>query len=213
MKQENKVKRIFQAFTEESDLSDDIVKQRREICNGCIFNSRNADEETMSLMQRQKKRLGDFCLKCGCFTHKKTSRASEACGMEDVGLKPLWNRVLLKTVDDTDLDIKNLSPDICNLKISDLKENYELDFYTFEKIDQPILIEILDKDLETIKLSPYCDCVTVSKKSEDDLIYEIIVDTSKFERGGNVIKTIEIKYTKNKKNYTSKILIKGKYEL
>ena len=210
MKQENKIKRIFQAFTEDSDLSDEIVQKRKSICNSCPFNSKNTKDEDMSLLQRQKRVMGDFCLKCGCFITKKVSRASEACGMEDVGLKPFWNRVYLKTTGETDLDITNLTPDETNLKVSEMKDSYELDMYSFKKDLKPIVIEI-NSDVKNIKLTPYCDCISVTQVS--DKVFSITLNVDEFKEERNVIKTIEISYRKEQKHYTTKILIKGKYEL
>ena len=210
MKQESKVKRIFQAFTEESDLDAETVAKRRAICDACPFNSKNAKDEDMSLLQRQKKLMGDFCLKCGCFTNKKTARASEACGMEDVGLKPFWNRVVLKTVGETDLDIENLTPERTNLRLSEMKDSYELDLYSFKEISEPFMIKVLG-DVKNVKMEAYCDCITVINCGEN--VFSIMVHTNELSKDKNIIKTIEVKYKKEQKSYTTKILIKGKYEL
>ena len=210
MKQESKVKRIFQAFTEESDLDAETVAKRRAICDACPFNSKNAKDEDMSLLQRQKKLMGDFCLKCGCFINKKTARASEACGMEDVGLKPFWNRVVLKTVGETDLDIENLTPERTNLRLSEMKDSYELDLYSFKEISEPFMIKVLG-DVKNVKMEAYCDCITVINCGEN--VFSIMVHTNELLKDKNIIKTIEVKYKKEQKLYTTKILIKGKYEL
>lgn len=212
MKQESKIKRIFQAFTEESDLPQDVVDYRRKICESCPFNSINTKDDELSLLQKQRKAFSPpFCLKCGCVIDKKTERASEACGMEDVGLKPLWNRILLKTVDKADLDLKNHSPKVANLKLSDLKENYEIDFYNFKEINEPVIIEVLDKDVEEIGILAYCECVKIS--SIGDNKFSIFLDISRQTPDSNIIKTVELNYIKQGKKQKNKILIKGKYEL
>lgn len=213
MKQESKIKRIFQAFTEESDLPQEVVEYRRSICETCPFNSKNTKDEDLSLLQRQRKTFSpDFCLKCGCIIEKKISRSSEACGMEEVGLKPLWNRITLKTVDKIDLDLKNHTPKVANLKLSDMKENYEIDFYSFKQEDlKPVVIEVLDDNVEEVKLNAYCECVKIEKLNEKS--FSIFLDISKQSPNSNIIKTIEVSYTKEKKHYRSRILIKGKYEL
>lgn len=211
MKQESKIKRIFQAFTEESDLSEDLVKFRREICENCPFNTKNIKDTDLTLLQRQKKSIENFCVKCGCFIDKKTSRSSEACGLEDVGEKPKWNRIFLKTASQNDLNLRNISHTICNLKISDLKDNFELDLYSFKNFDQPIILEVVDQDVTSLTLKPYCDCIKI--KIVGDNKFSITLDTSVLIPGNNVMKTIEVNYIKNKKMYDCKILIKGKYEL
>lgn len=208
MKQESKIKRIFQAFTEESDLSSEIVNNRREICKNCPFNTLNIKEEDLTLLQRQKKVMGNFCTKCGCFIDKKTERASEACGLEDVGLEPKWNRVLLKTTNSDDLDIKNLSPDKCNIKISDLKENYEIEVFSIDdSFENPIKIEILD-NIDIISFKPYCGCISI--ETFDKNKFNISIDTSVFIKEQNIIKTLELKYKKNNKDYETLIILKGK---
>lgn len=208
MKQESKIKRIFQAFTEESDLSSEIVNNRREICKNCPFNTLNIKEEDLTLLQRQKKVMGNFCTKCGCFIDKKTERASEACGLEDIGLEPKWNRVLLKTTSSDDLDIKNLSPDKCNIKISDLKENYEIEVFSIDdSFENPIKIEILD-NIDIISFKPYCGCISI--ETFDKNKFNISIDTSVFIKEQNIIKTLELKYKKNNKDYETLIILKGK---
>lgn len=208
MKQESKIKRIFQAFTEESDLSSEIVNKRREICKSCPFNTLNIKDEGLTLLQRQKKVMGNFCTKCGCFIDKKTERASEACGLEDIGLEPKWNRVLLKTTNSDDLDIKNLSPDKCNIKISDLKENYEIEVFSIDdSFENPIKIEILD-NIDIISFKPYCGCVSI--ETFDKNKFNISIDTSVFIKEQNIIKTLELKYKKNNKDYETLIILKGK---
>lgn len=211
MKQESKVKRIFQAFTEESDLPQDIVDYRRNICATCPFNTKNIEDSNLTLLQRQKKIIDHFCVKCGCFIDKKTSRSSETCGLEDVGLKPKWTRILLKTTGNTDLNLKNLTHEICNLKISDLKENFELDLYSFKEFEKPIILEIIDEDVTEVTLKPYCDCVKVEVLGDNK--FSIFLNTDTLIRDTNIMKTIEIDYTKQNKKYSCKILIKGKYEL
>lgn len=210
MKQESKIKRIFQAFTEESDLDEKTVEIRRAICESCPFNSKNAKDEDMSLLQRQKKVMGDFCLKCGCFINKKTARASEACGMEDVGLKPFWNRVMLKTTGETDLDIMNLTPENTNLKLSDMKDCYELDLYSFKEITAPLVIKIVS-NVKDVRLTAYCDCIKVEDLGNNE--FSLTIDTSELTKDKNIIKTIEVRYKKEQKPFMTKILIKGKYEL
>lgn len=211
MKQESKVKRIFQAFTEESDLPEDVVEYRRKICESCPFNTKNVEDKELSLLQRQKKIIGDFCTKCGCYIDKKTSRSSEACGLEDVGEKPKWNRIYLKTTTSTDLNIKNLTHELANLKISDLKENFELDLYSFKEFREPIVLKIMDEDIQSITITPYCNCVKVVGVADNT--FSVFLDTSLLTPGNNIIKTLEITYLKGGKEYKTKILIKGKYEL
>lgn len=211
MKQESKVKRIFQAFTEESDLPKDVVEYRRSICETCPFNTKNIEDKDLTLLQRQKKIIENFCVKCGCFIDKKTSRSSEACGLEDVGEKPKWNRIYLKTTGATDLNLRNISHKVCNLKISDLKDNFELDLYSFKDFKEPIIIEVVDDEITTITLKPYCDCIKVGIVGNNQ--FSISLDANALTPNSNVMKTIEIEYIKNKQKYNCKILIKGKYEL
>ena len=211
MKQEGKIKRIFQAFTEESDLPDEIVKERLDICSKCPFNTLNIDNKELTLIQRQKKIINDFCTKCGCFIDKKTSRAGESCGLESVGEKPKWNRVVLKTVDSSDLNLQNLTYNICDMKISEMKDSYELDLYSFNSFDTAIELEILDKDVSEVTLKPYCSCTVVNVINEN--IFSIFLNVEQLTPNSNINKTIEIKYKKNNKEFNSKIIIKGKYEL
>ena len=107
MEKIGKIKTIARAFTTDSNIDENILLERRNICNQCPLNSKNIEESKLSLVDRIKKRAsGDnhFCTSCGCFINEKTSQETEECGLGDSGEQPKWFRVKLETTDRLEID-------------------------------------------------------------------------------------------------------------
>lgn len=193
MKQESQVSRIYQAFTEDSDLPKEIVDSRLEICNSCEFNTRNTPSENLSLLQKQKKVLGDFCTQCGCFISKKTARASEACGLEGTGVEPKWFRVKLVTQGNNHLNLKNIFPDNTNISVSEDGERFIITTKPIARGSIAIAgIEILNEDVIVQNIKAYCGCTTTQNSTKSQ--YLINVDTSSFGDSPTFRKTVLIEY-------------------
>lgn len=77
----------------EKDLPD-YVEKRRKICETCPLNFKN-----VPLLERRPKDWAWYfanlfssqCTACGCSIKQKTKLAEEYCGMENLGLPPLWD--------------------------------------------------------------------------------------------------------------------------
>lgn len=193
MKQESQISRIYQAFTEDSDLPKDIVDKRLEICNSCEFNTRNISSDGLTLLQKQKKVLGDFCTQCGCFISKKTARASEACGLEGTDTEPKWFRVKLVTQGDNHLNLKNVFPDSTNISVSEDGDRFIITTKPIKRGSIAIAgIEILNDDVIVQNIKAYCGCTTTQNSTNSQ--YLINVDTSSFGDSPTFRKTVLIEY-------------------
>lgn len=208
MKQESKIKRIYQAFTEGADISEEAIQKRRDICSTCPFNSNVSTD--MTLLQKQKKALlsenNPFCTACGCQINEKTSRGSEACGLEEKGRTPKWNRINLKTVGENELDVENLSPNIANISINYLKDGFKVQFTENIVIGQPIVFKLkIDRDFG---FNVYCSCLSETKKLENNVL-QIQINTNGFSEG-ELLKTVEVLYKNHANKITmNKITLKG----
>lgn len=114
MKTVSKFKTIYRAFFKETEVPHDILADRRRICETCPYNSKNSEEQ-LSLIKRLQKQLDKpFCTQCGCFIHEKTRSATEACGREEQGETPFWNRLKIETTSKMKLNLINKTPELVN---------------------------------------------------------------------------------------------------
>lgn len=90
----NKIKNIARSkFMSEKDLPS-WVEKRRAICETCPLNFKNVPIKRRRLKDWVWYVLNGFktqCTACGCGIKSKTKIADEYCGMENIGLEPLWD--------------------------------------------------------------------------------------------------------------------------
>lgn len=80
-------------MTSEKNLPEYVAK-RRSICETCPLNFKN-----VPFLERRLKDWAWYvangfdsqCTACGCSVKQKTKLAEEYCGMENIGLPPLWD--------------------------------------------------------------------------------------------------------------------------
>lgn len=72
----------------------DWFKERKEICNGCVYNSKFLDKKNF------KSRLislvnfkNDYCTVCKCPLKYKQSLPESNCGLEEILEEPKWKSI------------------------------------------------------------------------------------------------------------------------
>lgn len=67
------------------------VRERRQICNNCPYNSKNGKigsvRDAMLVLANTFTR---YCTACGCGIAFKTSVPSAECGLAEIGKEPKW---------------------------------------------------------------------------------------------------------------------------
>lgn len=133
----SKTKTIVRAFTQKSDIDEEIRKLRASICSICPYNSNNATNDLMSIDQVIRKKLTPiskpFCVACDCQINEKISQETEECGLGQIGKRPKWNRLRVETVDKSDLDLINLNPLTANVDLITQRRCYLIDFGKIER--------------------------------------------------------------------------------
>lgn len=168
MEKISQIETIKRAFLDDSKIDEKILLERREICNGCEYNSHNKPESELTLVQRTRKKLHKepFCIACGCQILEKTSQETEECGLGSVDKKPKWFRLVLETTSRMDLDLINNSSDKVNVDLTTDNKSYQIDFGTLTK-DSKTDIEFLLNSKSNIILdmtyvTPSCGACTNS---------------------------------------------------
>lgn len=218
MRKENKIKTIVKAFTEDADVSEEVLKHRRDICKGCPFNSDNVKDFNLGFIDKARKKVlkgKPFCTACGCQIEEKTSRGIEECGLATKGKKPKWNRVSIETLDKLDLDIVNNSYKDVNIKISNNNKFFEVDYGEINKKGIKG-IELLFKsksskefDLKYIKAS--CNvCTYLNSVKLNYTTYKITINLNTSLLNGDFSKNVYFGYKIGDDYKKNKIVLKGK---
>lgn len=218
MEKTGKIKTIINAFYGETNIDSLELNKRREICNGCEFNSKNIENKNLNLFNKLRKTTLKnqlFCTACGCQIDEKTSQETEECGLSEKGLKPKWNRIKLEIVDKFELDLINKSPDLINIDLSKGGDYFEVRFGKIEsnKVEK-FSLELKSKDNNYLKVKEvkasctFCTKVNVEEKNENTYILDISLDFTKISKG-SFIKNIALKYDIGNKEKINKIKFVG----
>lgn len=171
MEKVGKIKTIYRAFTKQSDIDPKILEKRREICNSCDFNSKNKEDKGLFNEIRSNVIKEPFCTACGCQIKQKTASETEVCGAVYFDLKPKWNRIKVETMDKTDLNIINLSPDKINVDLDVSGEHFVIDcgeVDMFSTHAYKILVEGKEEGYKLLVAEPSCHfCTTVERETQD----------------------------------------------
>ncbi|MCA9749977.1 MAG: hypothetical protein KC414_12785 [Romboutsia sp.] len=218
MEKVGKVKTIVKAFTEKSDINDEILEFRRSICGGCEFNSENVDTKKMSFIEQARKKVlnGEpFCTACGCQINEKTSRGTEECGLAEKGLVPKWNRVKLETVSKIEVDIINNSYKQVNIDLSVDKKSFVIQYGEIEsnKIEEiELLIKAKEgKHLEMKYFTPSCGaCTSSSYIKIDKNTYKVKLELNTAKLNDVFSKNVYFAYNIGTQYRKNRIQLKGK---
>jgi len=215
MIKKGKIKTILDAFTKESKIDKDILKNRRSICEVCPYNSNNVDSKDLSTVNKARKKVisSPFCTACGCQINEKTLSETEECGLSYINKIPKWNRVKLETVGKLDFNILNKSVEFSNVYIEE--SVYVLDLGNVEKSSSIINTKLILNNItnfDILSITPSCgSCTSVdyNKLDSNNLELNINLDISKLPNG-RIHKNVYIVYTLNNNNTnTSQIRIVG----
>lgn len=212
MKKVNKAKVIFRAFTSQSSIDPEILKERRSKCEGCPRNSKNFPKEQMSLKQSIQNSLGKpFCTICSCFIEEKTSQETEECALAEIGQQPLWNRIRLETAGASDINLINKSPEKVNVDLNETTGEYTIRYNPMKKdADTNIrfALEKGDKVITIGELYVNCSCMTMeNEKGTSNIFFNISLDLRPY--GDIQNKYVLVHYTMDGKKDFIKINIKG----
>lgn len=130
MKQKNQASVIKEAFSSKIPSNKEewpsYYKERMEICAKCDKNTANG--AIGSIGKFAAKKIAPQCSICWCAIPYKCWSKHEACGMEEVGQKPKWNRILLETEGSNDLfDVVNNSWEKCHLSLTENGNFFQID--------------------------------------------------------------------------------------
>lgn len=92
--------------------------ERMALCEACSHNTKNGGLGEQ--LQWVAKKTGvSNCGICKCVIDRKCWSKSEACGLEEIGEKPKWNRILVKTTKDSPFNLVNKSVEGVNVDLSE----------------------------------------------------------------------------------------------
>lgn len=218
MKKVSKILTVARAFTSTSTIDETILKQRREICSTCDFNSNNVESKDMGFIEKARKKLLDnepFCTACGCQVNEKTSQDTEECGLSEKGLKPKWNRLKLETTNRLDLNLINKSSEYVNIDLAKNKLAFEINYGEVNK-ETLSEIEFLLKskvgvEFSMTKFRPSCgSCTKATYEKIDSHTYKANVKLNTTNMmSGLFRKTIYLTYKLNNLERTSEIKLVG----
>lgn len=199
MEKVSKTTTIINAFKGSIPMGEPWYEERMSKCNGCKYNSKNKEVSSLKDFAKEILHVGKpFCTLCGCFTHLKASMKEEYCALKDKGETPLWNALAVKTIDSSDWDVYNNTPEKCTIGISPEKDAYQLDFGTVKKTsDISCSLVFEGKNLEMIQVTKTCGCTSLDFKNLGNGMYQVSASLDPNALNGVFRKNIYISYLKH----------------
>jgi|TARA_B110000908_G_C10233467_1_gene441891 hypothetical protein len=216
MEKKNKISVIKDALIGSVNVSEEVLQERLDACNGCEYNSANVKVKNLKTKVKDSLYLGKpHCTICSCIIDAKVTQAEEYCAKYDKGEVPLWNALQITTNKTVDLNIVNLTPKAGNLVLDE--GNYVLDFGTInvdtlEEVvlptmtGKPFIKKMLNVDLQFLVVNEVypiqinaveatCGCTTPEWEKKDNTTYKLdvglILDVAGVDR---FRKNINIRY-------------------
>lgn len=108
----SKISTIKDAWLKGHDVSDEVYQHRLSKCDACPYNSKNAEQKDMTVVQRLRKGAGaaDFCVICDCPIAKKIGQSMEECAKTLRDMPPEWNRVRVEMTGGDELNLEPVDP-------------------------------------------------------------------------------------------------------
>lgn len=169
MKEVSKLTKIYTGFFGE-DAPEQIIKERREECSNCPFNSKNANE--LSLLDGIRANLtSPFCTLCGCQIYEKTSSPLEECAMYMIDKPKKWSKIKIETMEKEALNLIKI-PGNKDYEIS-LKEGNFIFTLGEVKAGEDVSLEALfqgkeDNKVEFQTMKVACGCTSSKSETLDD---------------------------------------------
>jgi len=201
-----KAKSIASAFTGELPVDEKWYKDRMEICNGCEFNTKNMDKESLSASDKLQLTIhacpeGDHCTLCKCCTHRKASQKVEQCGMAEKGLKPKWPSLLMASKIDKGIIVINNTPESGDLLSTAEGIIFDMGETDKERVDFEIVIKRKGGlDIKSTVAGCKCTVADVFKLDNESAKFKMAISTTSFVKGRDITRYLTIEhYTTQKK--------------
>lgn len=201
MEKKSKLKTIYDAFTQEADVSQELYNERLEICNACEYNTANKASEDIGMADKLKMSTickgSEVCTACGCCILVKIGQKTTECGLAEKGLTPKWNAVKIETSKDSDLNIEILDKSALTIDLESNTNIFEVNAGDVTSTVLEIKLEITrTKGLKISTIKPACQCtVPVSEQIDENTVRVVAkVNTTGFGRNARFSKSITVHY-------------------
>lgn len=195
MKEVNKIYKIYQGFFGDK-LPKEITTERREKCNTCPFNSKNA-EELNTFEEIRNSMTGNFCTICKCQIKEKTQSPHEECALYMINREKKWFRIKLETMEKETLNVTQVGKNIFDLTLD--KDEFTLNLGKVRENSQTVANLMFDTDvpIEWVNTVVSCGCVATETKSFDGkIVIDTFINLNSVGYGSGV-KTLELIYKVN----------------
>jgi len=180
-------------FSDKSKLGS-WYTDRLELCSGCPYNSANKAELSIKDLAIVAVNLGKpACLGCGCEIEAKASVRASVCGLQDLGLEPVWHA--LPEIDSADISrirVENYSADKVKLRLG---QTHSLIYGTIKYgSDTAITISLqgLDYKISDLNITVSCGCTSGVAKEVGGKFYVTLKYDS--TRLGDFRKSVTIRF-------------------
>jgi hypothetical protein len=211
MKKISKTNTIINAFTGSIPYGEQWFEERKAICDGCEYNSKNRKSETLAEKAQDLLHGGEpYCRACLCFIDRKAAMKEETCGLKEKGLVPKWNALMVHTTSSKDYNLYNNTPKVCTIDLSDDEERYEVNYGDLtEKSDTKIQL-VLEGECPITDVTVGCGCTLASWAKIGDNLYELNTSLKmSMINKGNFRKNIYVKYKVEDEERKATIALKG----
>lgn len=213
MKKVGKIKTIYRAFFNPKGIDKEEWQKRMEICDTCIFNSKNAELTGFSSL-RAKLIEKPFCTQCGCQIYEKTSSETEACGLESQKQYPKWNRILVETTNRRDMNLVNKTIDFANVTLDNgdfVIDVGEVNRRNTKTILVGLLSDTAEQGFKINRVASSCSaCLKAKAQRVSEAEYNLYLDVNWARLSGHFYKYALIEYEINGENHKAKVIVKGK---
>lgn len=184
------IKKAFEAdIPKDREQWPEYYKERMDLCAVCEHNTANGGLGKQVEWVAKKTGVHN-CNICGCVISKKCWSKNEACGLEEKGLKPKWNRLIVETVKEDLFNVLNKSRHEVNVNLSADGTMFEFmanERYPEDDLKIKFVVEC-KKNME-LKEIHICSCIVSKPKMLAPGIYEVEFEFSKPHNIGRWFKT------------------------
>jgi hypothetical protein len=213
MREINKAKKIFKGFFPDETVSEEVKKERRDICGGCEYNSANTPSDKLSPIDylRHKITGPPFCTLCKCQLHEKTQSPFEECAAYMANEPKKWFKTRLETMGNENINITNVSDLKVDLQL--VNDKFVIDYGAVDN-SSPTDLELLVDTNSTDKfklhsVNPTCGC-SVTKYHTIDNRGTINVRMNLAQLGlGKFSKEVNIEYVIGNIPYKAILVLTG----
>lgn len=205
MKEIGKVRKIYEGFFGDT-LPEEIIEERRKICDGCPYNSKNVN--TSKLVELRNTLTGAYCTLCKCQIKEKTQSPHEECAAYMAGEEKKWFRVKMETMEKENLNLIQTGSKLFDLTTEG--DKFVLNLGKI-RVNEDTEGEIYLEGSTPLKLNNVtvsCGCVSTSSSVNGEGItinFRINVNSVGYGSGA---KTITVYYEENGENREQVIRLK-----